>query len=102
MKNQKITFDFVVVDGRTGKEIGTSYGAAPAFAVLDKTQVSPGIVDGLIGASVGSRVLIAVAPKDGLAKGITGERRQEERHAAVPRRRQEHPHAARPARREIP
>ena len=72
VKDQKITFDFVVVDGRTGKEIGTSYGAAPAFAVLDKTQVSAGIVDGLVGASVGSRVLIAVAPKDGLAKGITG------------------------------
>ncbi len=72
VKNQKITFDFVVVDGRTGKEIGTSYGAAPAYAVLDKTQVSPGIVNGLVGASVGSRVLIAVAPKDGLAKGVTG------------------------------
>jgi peptidylprolyl isomerase len=71
-QNQKITFDFVVVDGRTGKEIGTSYGAAPAFAVLDKTQVAPGIVNGLVGASVGSRVLIAIAPKDGLAKGITG------------------------------
>jgi peptidylprolyl isomerase len=70
-KNQKITFDFVVVDGRTGKEVGTSYGAAPAFAVLDKTQVAPGIVNGLLGVSIGSRVLIAVAPKDGLAKGLT-------------------------------
>ena len=72
VKNQKITFDFIVVDGRTGKEIGTSYGAAPAYAVLDKTQVAPGIVNGLLGTSIGSRVLIAVAPKDGLAKGITG------------------------------
>jgi peptidylprolyl isomerase len=72
VKDQKITFDFVVVDGRTGKELGTSYGASPAYAVLDKAQVSPGIVKGLIGASVGSRVLIAVAPKDGLTKGVTG------------------------------
>jgi peptidylprolyl isomerase len=71
-KNQKITFDFIVVDGRTGKEIGSSYGSASAFAVLDKAKVAPGIVNGLVGASVGSRVLIAVAPKDGLAKGITG------------------------------
>jgi peptidylprolyl isomerase len=72
VKDQKITFDFLVVDGRTGKKIGSSYGSSPASAVLDKAQVSPGIVNGLVGTSVGSRVLIAVAPKDGLTKGITG------------------------------
>lgn len=71
VENQKITFDFIVVDGRTGKQISTSYGATSASAVLDKTQVPPGIVNGLLGASVGSRVLVAVAPKDGLAKGLS-------------------------------
>jgi peptidylprolyl isomerase len=70
-KNQKVTFDFVVVDGRTGKEIGSSYGGTPASAVLDKTQVSAGIVDGFLDATVGSRLLVAVAPKDGLAKGLS-------------------------------
>jgi len=70
-KNQKVTFDFVVVNGRTGKELGSSYGANPASAVLDKTHVSPGIVDGFLDATVGSRLLVAVAPKDGLAKGLS-------------------------------
>ncbi|MEX2100511.1 MAG: FKBP-type peptidyl-prolyl cis-trans isomerase [Acidimicrobiia bacterium] len=70
VKNAKVTFDFVVVDGRTGKELGSSFGTTPASAVLDKKQILPGIVNGLIGAAVGSRVLVAIAPKEGLAKGL--------------------------------
>ena len=95
VKDQKITFDFVVVDGRTGKEIGTSYGAAPAYAVLDKTQVSAGHRR-----RPGRRVGREPGADRGRAEGRAGqghhrERRQEERHAAVPRRRQEHPHTTR-------
>ena len=69
-KSTKVTFDFVVVDGRTGKEIGSSFGTTPASAVLDKSLISPGFVNGLIGTSVGSRVLVAIAPKEGLAKNV--------------------------------
>jgi peptidylprolyl isomerase len=68
----KVTFDYVVVDGRTGKELETTYGAAPAAATLDETQIAPAIVHGLVGTAVGSRVLMAVAPKDGLAKALAG------------------------------
>jgi peptidylprolyl isomerase len=70
-KNQKVTFDFLVVDGRTGKEIASSFGGASGSAVLDKKQVSPGIVAGFLDATIGSRMLVAVAPKDGLAKGLS-------------------------------
>jgi peptidylprolyl isomerase len=70
----KVTFDFVVIDGRTGKELGTSYGTSgQASATLDKAQLAPGIVKGLVGTTVGSRVLMAIAPKDGLAKGLAGQ-----------------------------
>jgi len=69
-KGQKVTFDYVVVDGRTGKELATSFGGAPGSAVLDKAQVTPGIVSGFLDANIGSRVLVAVAPKDGVAKGL--------------------------------
>ena len=63
----KITFDYVVVDGRTGKELGSSFGATPVATVLDTTQTAKGLVKSLVGSSVGSRVLIALAPKEGLA-----------------------------------
>ena len=69
-KGQTISFDYVLVNGRTGKEIQTSYGTTPAALVLDSKQTAKQLVDGLIGQKVGSRVLVAIAPKDGLAKRL--------------------------------
>jgi peptidylprolyl isomerase len=63
----QLLFDYVILNGRTGAEVETSYGKSPVTLVLDKST-QPALVDGLIGASAGSRVLVAVAPKDGLAK----------------------------------
>jgi peptidylprolyl isomerase len=65
-----ITFDYVLVDGRTGKEIQTSYGVSPASLVLDSTQTTQQLVTSLTGQNVGSRVVLAIAPKDGLAKKL--------------------------------
>ena len=66
-KGAKITFDYVIVDGRTGKQLETSFGAKPASLTLDKSQAPAALVSGLVGTSVGGRVLVAVAPKEGLA-----------------------------------
>ena len=63
----QILLDYVILNGRTGEEVETSYGKNPVTLLLDKSS-TPALVDGLIGSSTGSRVLIAVAPKDGLAK----------------------------------
>lgn len=68
---QTITFDYVLVDGRTGKEVQTSYGKSPASLVLDAQKTNKQLVTALTGETVGSRVLVAIAPKDGLAKKIT-------------------------------
>jgi peptidylprolyl isomerase len=68
VKGQTITFDYTIVDGRTGKELGTSFGSAPIATVLDKKQTSAAIVDSLIGTAIGSRLLIAVSPEEGLAQ----------------------------------
>jgi peptidylprolyl isomerase len=68
VKGQTITFDYMILDGRTGKELGTSFGSAPIATVLDKKQTSAAIVESLLGATVGSRLLIAVSPDEGLAK----------------------------------
>ncbi len=70
VKGQTITFDYVLVNGRTGKEIQTSYGATPASLVLDSSKTAKQLVTGLTGEKVGSRVLLAIAPKDGLAKKL--------------------------------
>ena len=71
---QAISFDYLLVDGRTGKELQTSFGRKPASLALDKKQTATQLVDSLVGETVGSRVLVAIAPKDGLAKrvGIKG------------------------------
>jgi peptidylprolyl isomerase len=69
-KGATITFDYVLVDGRTGKEIETSYGNTPASLVLDSKKTARQLVTGIIGQNVGSRVLVAIAPKDGLAKRL--------------------------------
>ncbi len=61
---QTITFDYVLVDGRTGKQVQTSL-------VLDAAKTNKQLVTALTGKTVGSRVLLAIAPKDGLAKKIT-------------------------------
>jgi peptidylprolyl isomerase len=67
---QTITFDYVLVDGRTGKQIQTSYGRTPASLVLDAAKTNKQLVTALTGKMVGSRTLLAIAPKDGLAKKV--------------------------------
>ncbi len=71
-KGARIIFDFVAVNGRTRKELQSSYGGSPASISLDKTQVPSALVKGLAGKSVGARVLVAFAPNSGLNKGLEG------------------------------
>ncbi|MFI5045762.1 MAG: FKBP-type peptidyl-prolyl cis-trans isomerase [Acidimicrobiia bacterium] len=68
-----ITIDYLFVDGRTGAELGSSYGQATKSLPLDRTRVQPVIVDNLVGARVGSRVVIAIAPKEGMAKAFASD-----------------------------
>ncbi len=60
-----ITFDYVALDGASGKEFDRSYGATPATAQLSESAIIPGIVKGLLGVNVGSRVVIGISPDDG-------------------------------------
>jgi len=71
-KGAKVTIEYVVVDGRTGEEVDSSYGTKPVAVPLDATQVAPVLVKSLTGVKVGSRVLLAIAPKEGLAKNLAG------------------------------
>ena len=73
-----VTVDYVEVDARTGKTVGTSYGAKPQTVTLDATKSVPPLVAGLLDSKIGGQVLVAVAPKDyakklqGAVKGVKG------------------------------
>jgi peptidylprolyl isomerase len=67
---QRVTIDYLGVNGTDAKEFDTSYGKDRATFTLDDATIIKGMVDGLSGVTVGSRVLIAVPPKDGY--GTTG------------------------------
>jgi peptidylprolyl isomerase len=59
-----VGFDYAAINGRDGKQFDASYDAGPVSGVLDEREILPGLVKGLVGANVGSRVLIALAPAD--------------------------------------
>jgi peptidylprolyl isomerase len=63
---QRVSIQYVGLNGTDGKEFDTSFddGEKASFT-LDPNQVMKGLVSGLSGTTVGSRILIAVPPKDG-------------------------------------
>lgn len=68
---QRVTIDYLGVNGTDAKEFDTSYGKdGAATFTLNDASIIKGMVDGLSGVTVGSRVLIAIPPKDGY--GTTG------------------------------
>ena len=62
---QRVTVDYLGVDGTDGHEILSSFGGRSPSFVLDPQQAMPGIVTALVGVPVGSRVLAAIPPQDG-------------------------------------
>ena len=62
---QKVTVEYLAVNGRDAAEFDTSYDKAPATFILDEATVIKGFATGLDGVTIGSRVLVAVAPEDG-------------------------------------
>jgi peptidylprolyl isomerase len=64
-KGQNVSVNYVLVDGRDGKQAGTTFGAQPQTFPADPAQVIPGIAKGIIDQKVGSRVLVGISPTDG-------------------------------------
>ena len=63
---QKATVDYTGFNGADGKEFDTSLGAGkkPPSFLLDPAQTLPGLVKGIVGQNVGSRLLLAIPPAD--------------------------------------
>jgi peptidylprolyl isomerase len=64
-QGQKVQVDYLLVDGRDGKERDTTYGKQPRVFTADPTKLLPGLANGMINEKVGSRVLVAIPPADG-------------------------------------
>jgi peptidylprolyl isomerase len=62
--NAIVTFDFLLVNGRDGTVIDSSYDGEPAELVFEESLL-PGVYEGLDGLAAGSEVLVAIAPGDG-------------------------------------
>ncbi len=64
-----VKVNYVAINGRTGKEFDNSFTSdKPLTLTLSNTTVLAGFVKGLIGKKVGSRVLVAIPPKDGFGQ----------------------------------
>lgn len=62
---QSLRVDYLGVNGRDGSEFDTSYGKEPATFQLTEGSIIPGFLQGLVGSTVGSRLLVSVSPEDG-------------------------------------
>jgi peptidylprolyl isomerase len=71
-KANAITFNYVLVNGKDGKQIETSFGKQVAGMDLSSASLLPGLFKGLNGQKVGSRLLVAIPPADAFgAQGNT-------------------------------
>jgi len=63
---QKVSLNYLGVNGRDGMEFDTSFGKPePASFLLERGQLIEGFIAGLEGVKVGSRVLVGITPEDG-------------------------------------
>ena len=70
-KNKKVTADFVIYNGTTGKELtSTKWDGQPVPFTMDTSKFLPGLVKTLQCSRVGTRVVGIIPPKD--AFGSTG------------------------------
>ena len=67
---QRVTVQYVGINGTDGKEFDSTYGRKPLTFVLDSSQNMAGLVNGLVDTPIGSRVLLLVPPTEGF--GLEG------------------------------
>lgn len=71
-KGQRVTIDYVGVNGTDGRVFDQSWGKRQTSFVLDAENTTnvKGLVNGLVGVPVGSRMILAIPPDD--AYGVKG------------------------------
>jgi FKBP-type peptidyl-prolyl cis-trans isomerase len=67
-----VKVNYIAVNGRSGKQFDNSFTSkSPLTLTLDDQSALPGFLKGLKGQRVGSRVLVAIPPKDGFGQART-------------------------------
>ncbi|MBK6874282.1 MAG: FKBP-type peptidyl-prolyl cis-trans isomerase [Kineosporiaceae bacterium] len=70
---QRVTIEYLGINGTDGKEFDSSYGLRPTSFVLSVENNLPGLVKRLTGATAGSRMLLALPPEEAYGlKGLPG------------------------------
>jgi FKBP-type peptidyl-prolyl cis-trans isomerase len=68
VSGESIKVNYVAVNGRTGKAFDNSFTSKRPLTITLTNTILPGFVKGLTGQTLGSRVLVAIPPKDGFNK----------------------------------
>jgi peptidylprolyl isomerase len=63
-KANAVMFNYVLVNGKDGKQVESSFGKQSAGMDLSSASLLPGLSKGLTGQKIGSRLLVAIPPKD--------------------------------------
>lgn len=58
-----VVIDYAIVSGTDGSELDTSFGGTTVSLPLAEGQTTPALIEALVGQTLGSRVLVAVAPE---------------------------------------
>jgi len=58
-----VTIDYTIASGTDGSELETSFGNSTISLPLAEGQTTPALIEALVGETLGSRVLVAVAPE---------------------------------------
>ena len=63
-KANAIMFNYILVNGKDGKQVESSFGKQTAGMDLSSASLLPGLSKGLTGQKIGSRLLLAIPPAD--------------------------------------
>jgi peptidylprolyl isomerase len=67
-KSNAVTANYMLLNGKDGKQLDSSYGKQAASMDLSSGHLLAGLTKGLLGQKVGSRVLVAIPPADAFGK----------------------------------
>lgn len=70
-QGQRVTVDYAGYNGTDGNQFDSSFGGKARSFILDETLTLPGLVKGVVGSTIGSRLLLAIPPDD--AYGTQGQ-----------------------------
>jgi len=59
-----VLFNYALYNGKDGKQIESSFGKQTQSVDLSSAKLMPGLSKGLAGKHIGSRILVAIPPKD--------------------------------------